>query len=183
MSINIDNALKINGWMTTTELSYLAGLASRSLFIAEVGSYKGRSARAMADNLHPSGVIFCIDTWNEGETEFDNNLSDSSGIIKVKMDSRRAAATFAKAGITFSLIFIDATHDYENVKADILAWRPLLHAGGVLCGHDFYNPSWPDVKKAVRELIPKFRVVDAIWTTEEESGNLNGDRNESMLAV
>lgn len=167
--MNIENALKTDGWTTAKELTYLADLASKSTRVAEIGSYKGRSARAIADNLPASGVLFCVDMWGEGESEFDENTSDLSNIIKVKMDSRRAADAFGKAGIGFDLIFIDAAHDYENVKTDILAWRPLLREGGVLCGHDFYNKSHPEVKRAVRELVLNFRVHDAIWTTEGKS--------------
>jgi hypothetical protein len=54
------------------------------------------------------------------------------------------------------------------VKADILAWMPLLKEGGVMAGHD-YDPGWPGVVQAVQELVPNHRVVAGeIWTTEPE---------------
>jgi len=38
--------------------------------------------------------------------------------------------------------------------------------GGILMGHDYAYSGWPDVKTVVDRMIPKFKVVGTIWTTE-----------------
>jgi hypothetical protein len=47
-------------------------------------------------------------------------------------------------------VFIDAAHDYDNVKADILAWYPKCK--GVIAGHDYFL-TYPGVMNAVDELF------------------------------
>lgn len=61
---------------------------------------------------------------------------------------------------TLDFVFIDADHSYEACKADILAWRPKLKAGGLLCGHDYHNEEnpFPGVDRAVDELVPSVEV-------------------------
>ena len=67
-----------------------------------------------------------------------------------------------------NMIFIDANHTYDSVKADIQAWMPLLMDGGIICGHDYDPPNWMGIKRAVDECVPKFRIVPGttIWSTE-----------------
>ena len=173
--MNITRALAIDGYMSEIELTYIAYLAARSSLIVEVGTYKGRSARAWADNTF--GVLFAVDYWRDGgEANWDQNLADCTNVMKVKMYSCRAAAALAKidiefdlfkAGLTFDCIFLDGGHNYDEIHADILAWRPLLRESGIFCGHDFQS-EFPGVIRAVTELVPKFRIVDggSIWTTE-----------------
>src|SRR5215510_10570127 len=59
--INLTNAVNIKGYMMENELEWLARTARDSKCIVEIGTYYGRSARAMADNT--KGRIYCIDPY------------------------------------------------------------------------------------------------------------------------
>jgi predicted O-methyltransferase YrrM len=175
-------AIEIFGWMTAEELDWLSEKAAYHQRIVEIGCWAGRSTRALAERT--SGEVYAVDTWNglgaageqqtihqkllQGKSddwllgEFKANTADLKNIHILQMTSLEAARKLA--GQKFDMVFIDASHDYGNVKADILAWRPLLSAGGLLCGHD-YVQSWPDVGRAVDELLPQRKVCErmTIW--------------------
>lgn len=176
--MTVEKALTIPGWMSEPDLLYLAHAASRSSLIAEVGSWLGRSTAALAANTH--GQVYAFDTWRGSAChqpelaahpenwlmdEFLNNMRDLPNVRPRQMTSTEAAEACKLQAKKFDLIFIDADHEYESIKADILAWQPLLAENGILSGHD-YAACWPGVRRAVEELIPNFRVIDAIWTTE-----------------
>lgn len=58
-------------------------------------------------------------------------------------------------------VFIDASHRYEDVSADIDAWWPLIQPGGVLAGHDY---QWSeDVRRAVDERFPNAEKFGECW--------------------
>jgi predicted O-methyltransferase YrrM len=166
--VNLERADKVTGWMSTAEMEWLAEQAKHGLTV-EIGSWMGRTTRAMADNKR-DGNIFAVDTWQGSEenqdflkdkphgylfTEFCANLSDhiaSGMVIPMPLASLAAAKYFATVETKFRFVFIDAAHDYDSVKEDILAWRPLVERGGILAGHD-YDWGFPGVVWAVRELI------------------------------
>lgn len=62
-----------------------------------------------------------------------------------------------------ALVFIDADHRYEAVRADIRAWIGKVRAGGILAGHDCYT--YAEVFNAVRdELQGQFITTDEnVW--------------------
>jgi len=172
--------------MEEIELKYLAELASKSASIAEVGSWRGRSACAFAENT--TGTVYCTDTWQDdaygavfpGDApdlcqrpnwlwdEFKHNTSPYANIVPFRMTSLQGAAEATRLGLTFDVVFVDAGHNYEDVIGDINAWRPLLRPDGVLCGHDLYpdGPHHPGVLRAVNELVGKYRIIGTLWTTE-----------------
>jgi SAM-dependent methyltransferase len=176
---DIRKADAIKGWMLPGELTWLAEQARRHQRILEVGSFAGRSTRALADNCQPGSAIFAVDTW-EGSpehlamfpdlldlwSEFNRNLADhvvTGRVTTWKMSSLEAANHFKESGQTFDMIFIDASHDYDSVCADLLAWRPLLKNGGLLCGHDHGRYSGLD--RALRETLDEYSVMEdgSIW--------------------
>jgi len=183
---DITRALQIGGMMRPTELQWLADQAEKHYRIVEIGSWIGRSTRALADNTR--GSVYAVDTWagswqTDDDPDFQRggpdwlystflkNTSDCAAVIPYRMSSLDAAKLF-EAEDLFDMIFIDGSHDYDNVRADILAWRPLLASGGLLCGHDYkYDPCDPikresflGLDRAVEELVPTVKIaVDTIW--------------------
>jgi hypothetical protein len=73
--------------------------------------------------------------------------------------SPAAAASFSNG--EFDIVYIDAEHDYEAVKADIEAWRP--KAKHILAGHDYH--AFPDVQKAVWACGITPHVEGNVWMT------------------
>lgn len=134
--------------------------------VAEVGSWKGRSSHALLCGC--SGKVTCIDTF-EGSTDpadltykkgagvyeaFMNNVGHFKNLDVLRMTSEQAAKK------RYEMVFIDATHSYEEVKADILRWLPLTTK--IICGHD-YSLYWPGVMSAVDEVLGKINVEGSIW--------------------
>lgn len=173
--MNLEHALTVEGYMDLQDMEYLALAASRSRMIVEIGSWHGRSACALAGNT--SGLVFCVDTWSGNLcglsrglkpdlfATFAINTSSYSNVLAMRTDSLTAAKMFESAEMRFDMIHIDGSHDYESVKEDIVAWGKLATENAIICGHD-WGSQYPDVERAVTELLGKVRVIDKIWTTE-----------------
>lgn len=162
----------IHGWFDFQDFysTMVNGAVSPSHFV-EVGSWKGKSTSYLAVEIINSGkdIKFdCVDTWEgsvehqEGERSEDSsviggnlynvfieNMSPVDGYYNpVRMTSLEAAKLYEDESLDF--VFIDASHEYEDVKNDIIAWLPKVKSGGVLAGHDY---PWESVAKAVHEVL------------------------------
>lgn len=181
-AIDLTRALAIPGWMEADELRWLADRARQSAIVIEVGSWKGRSTRALAD--HCAGVVYAIDSWNgpclredgsahplvtEVSLDFARNLRDhldTGRVIAAQEPSRTALARLqAELGPVADLVFIDGDHRYQACVEDIAAALLLLRPGGVVAGHDFTNAQWPGVARAVTERFGQafHRAGKTIW--------------------
>ncbi|SRR6266851_5276858 len=166
--MQINRAIYIRGWMNEVELIWLAQQAETHMRIVEIGSFCGRSCRALADNT--KGIVTAVDTWGiehpaYGDTtglfdQFKNNMIGCDNLRIVKKMSLDAAQELA--GEQFDMVFIDADHRYEAVKADIRAWLPLISPGGLICGHDYDDHD--EVRRAVNEVLPDAKLeAGSIW--------------------
>lgn len=172
--IRLERALAIKGWMSPIELKWLAKTATQSEKILEIGSFHGRSTRALCDNA--KGHVTAVDPWNgpyimdNGNTlfdqskswpEFQRNLAD----VKNLTIFRGYFGDFSNQNKEkFDFIFIDGDHRYGSVMHDIAKAVLMLESGGILAGHDYTHKDWPGVKKAVDEVLPGKELVDSIWT-------------------
>jgi hypothetical protein len=92
---------------------------------------------------------------------------EAGGQVTVKplpIGSLQAARSLQRAGIKLDSAFIDGSHHYADVCADINEWLPLIRPGGIIAGHD-YSTAFPGVMDAVNYLLPRFEVVPdtRIW--------------------
>jgi len=185
--MNITKAKQIEGWMHDSELFWLAETSKDKTIICEIGSWKGRSSKAIADNMPENATLWCIDTWkgslNERETtqkEADDLYGDGvyydflqsnieeiqkGRVIPLRMKSINASNFFRENKITFDFIFIDGSHDFLSIQQDIAFWWPLLKDHGVFSGHDYV---FTTVCDAVNEYFnPQLiELIDntSIWT-------------------
>jgi len=84
-----------------------------------------------------------MDSWYQ---ETLQKFKNDSRIFILKKESIQIASKFISS--IFDFIYIDATHTYEAVLNDCIAWFPKLRSDGYLGGHDYFNKS-TQVKKAV----------------------------------
>jgi glycosyltransferase involved in cell wall biosynthesis len=168
-SLNIEKAKTINGFMLNAELEWLAKRAKQTKVFVELGSWFGRSSRAIGDNLPEGSVLYCVDTWDGSVGEdiltsqaskqggdhafmqfIENNfdLIEAHKIVPLRMSGENAFQVLRN--IKPDTIFIDADHSYEGVKKDIEMALKIIKPGGVICGHDFTD-DWQGVKQAVKE--------------------------------
>jgi predicted O-methyltransferase YrrM len=107
----------------------------------EIGSYKGLSSRYLAERLPDGALLYCADPWRFREGLFHTFLSNirhaglEGKIVPVRATSAEAAEILR--GLTFDLIYIDGSHETEEVVFDCWTWYPRLGPGGLLCGDDY----------------------------------------------
>ena len=69
------------------------------------------------------------------------------------MTSLEAAAKVSDASL--DMVFLDADHSYEGVKADLAAWLPKVKPGGWIGGHDYANTD-PRFRFGVTEAVDEW---------------------------
>lgn len=148
-------------------------MPDKKINIAEIGVYKGKGTAMWNVELINKNVeydYYAIDHFQGSDEHKKNidyysiaklNLEPIKDKIKIiKNDSISAAQNYNDS--FFDIVYIDASHDYESVKLDILTWLPKVKNKGILCGDD-YVPEWPGVKKAVNDMLPDFKVTGYQW--------------------
>ena len=169
------------GWFSYPNLySRIAKRFPSGSRFVEVGCWKGKSAAYMCVEIANSNKnieFFCVDTWegsveHEGMEELsklydifiDNLRPVEEYYFPLKMTSLEGAKKFKDNSLDF--VFIDASHEYEDVRDDILAWYPKVKPGGIIAGHDYYHDEYdwfPGVKQAVNELLTDFVPDEKCW--------------------
>lgn len=75
------------------------------------------------------------------------------------MDSLKAAKMFEDK--SFDIVYLDAEHDADSLKADIDAWLPKTRY--ILAGHDYGH--FPGVTETVKEKFKLYQTEGTVWKT------------------
>jgi SAM-dependent methyltransferase len=155
----------------------------------EIGCWKGRSLSYLAVetiNADKNQRIYAVDHWN-GSIEHLDPVSSSFNpellidqdwlynlflkniepvkdyVTPIRESSLNASRLFEDNSLDF--VFIDAAHDYQSVKNDILNWYPKVKKGGIIAGHDY--GTWNEVTQAVddwsREYDKQLQSGECCW--------------------
>lgn len=154
--------------------------------VVELGSFLGKSTRFIASHLPAQGRIYAVDHWlgspehqSPGRVDVYPKLSTLyerflSNVIHAGLcDKVIPVQATTKEALLFieeepDLVFVDASHEYEEVLVDLENWYERLKDGGILCGDDWAwgGPDYP-VKRAVQDFATRHHLqcfVDgAIW--------------------
>lgn len=112
----------------------------------EIGSYEGRSAQWLLDNI-PDLYLTCIDTWDNSGIEEGLNSTNAEKIFdeklggkvrKIKGESGEILRTLT---MSYDLIYIDGNHTAAAVLEDMVLSFRLLKSGGVMICDD-YTGGW-----------------------------------------
>ncbi len=182
----------IQGWFNYQQLyTDVVKTLPNNSHIVEVGAWKGCSSAYLATEIYNSGKnikLDVVDLWTGEEEDptafttdsefmaynkniyplFMKNLSpifDKINMSAIQMSSTKAAQLYEDNSLDF--VFIDANHNYKEVKNDILSWLPKLKSGGTFAGHDYNPNSFPGVIQAVNEIFPNnFTLIGDSWITK-----------------
>ena len=176
---------RIPGWFTFPNLYESAvSEATEDDSLVEVGAWLGRSTAFLGQRVKASGKklkVVVVDTFQGSPEEpsmvasaqalggsvrpfFERNmrLADVLELIDIR-ETPSVDAASAIRDRSCALVFIDASHQYDSVRADIRAWINKVRPGGILAGHDCYT--YAAVFNGVRdELGNNFTTTDEnVW--------------------
>lgn len=158
-------------------------LTEKTRLVVELGSWLGASARFILLNA-PNSIVICVDHWKgsiEHHTEsvarkvlptlYEDflalNWEQRDRIIPVRENTIDGLRVIAEYGLVPDLIFLDAAHDYESVKADLETAEQLFPTSTII-GDDYlgvvlYEDDKPkDIDYGVRWAVNHF-IYDRKW--------------------
>lgn len=167
------------GWFDEEDVVNLRRLAESMPdggVMVQLGVYKGRSVCCLADIIKKKNLkLIAVDTF-EGDEDirsllgqinkdvlckewFENlHLFNISDFVKTLCDTTQKAS-FMVEDQSVDLLFIDADHRYDCVKADLDAWTQKVKDGGIICGHDYFSPN---VSRAVHDKFGQENIKNLI---------------------
>ena len=116
--------------------------------VVEIGSYEGRSALWMLENLlqHPQSRLLCVDTFQGREQpdsywhRFEANVLHSRHAAKVSVSASASLpflTRFVASGNKADFIYVDGSHRAAEVLEDLVLAFHAMRPGGIIICDDY----------------------------------------------
>lgn len=164
-----DSVLSIYGFLSAAEAELLYTLASAVPIggtIVEIGSFQGKSAVCLGLGAKqvPGVQVYAIDPhvdcWDTKQVHYgmENHaallmnlvLNDVADTVKVVALHSTAVLDCWYGAV--DLVWIDGSHDYNDVWLDLMGWEKHITDSGKLVLHDT-NGHYPGVTRALTEFL------------------------------
>ncbi len=109
--------------------------------------------RHLAEDAYSAEAVKALPSTLE---QFRENLKTAGVAEQVAIYVEDTVQAGREYSGTISLLFIDADHALEAVRADFNIWYPKVVPGGVIAFHDYGNSNWPDVQMVVDDVKDYF---------------------------
>lgn len=128
----------------------------------EIGSHEGASACFISDNFldNPNSSIICIDPFDESDNTtpvnsatkqiFINNIFNSKNWSKIKTYKLYSDDFFKYNKDSFTFIYIDGSHELENIKKDFINSINSIRLNGIIWMDDYKSNEL--ITKLINEL-------------------------------
>lgn len=167
-----EEAVEITSWVIPLAL-LKSNLSEGTRLVIELGSWVGESAKLILDHA-PNATLICIDHWDgsklENHRDFQSEYYETykrmfptlyeaflsqcweyrDRIIPLRAMTLEGLEVVSRFGLEPDLIYVDASHLYEDVKADVSRSYELFPTA-TLIGDDY--SSFLDVRRAVNHFM------------------------------
>lgn len=167
---------EVHGWLSDDEavsLYKLTKASSRKGVIVEIGSWQGKSTIWLAKS---GNKVYAIDPHIGAPEQIEQYGHNIQTLEKFKSNINKAGISEMVAPIVetseeafkswrgepISFLFIDGSHQYEDVKKDFILWSPLVMDGGIIAFHDTPAPGPSQVLEEFIYSSKNFKVIKVI---------------------
>ena len=163
------------GYLQDCELTALKqcilGLPDGSICV-NIGVGWGTSGLAFIESPNV-GKLYSIDIhqfmyeYYLGSLEYETNIFKEFGFdkdpryLQIQGDSAEVGRSWKEP---VDMLFLDGDHSFEHCKEDIKAWLPHVKQGGIMSFHDYKEPQWPGIEKAINELMYEHQMISNAGT-------------------
>jgi len=158
MSRDTGYLMYIQGMVDDDELKLLGKYAEEvdsGGVIVDIGTSDGKAALYLGSVSKPNTKVFTVDI--EIEERFYKHVDYmelNHKVFYIRCTSSRLAGLWTTP---IDMIFIDGSHNFEDVVKDIEKWVPHVKKGGIIAFHDYGNKAF-----GVTEAVDQF--ADKLYT-------------------
>ncbi len=135
--------------------------------VANLGTYRGSTASAMAHGVKEAGggKVYTVDLHNVNGAMSVKQLQkvfDERGMSEYVEFCKGYTHEWAKRlqHLSFNFVFIDADHHYESCLQDFQLWSPLVSPGGEIAFHDVDINT---VDRVINEELDDWELVEHVF--------------------